>query len=280
FVERFAVPLPVTVIADQLGVSRDDLADFKRWSDDSVAPLGGMITRERQLECARSLVEFQTYFAQRIEERRANPQDDILSALVNAHLDVEAEADGSDTRPLDVPEMLSILNQILVAGNETTTNLLASAMLLLLQHPDQMRIVRDDPDAIEGLLEEALRLESPVQGLFRVATSDTELDGVPTPAGSRLVLMYASGNRDDAQFPAAANFDVCRADAKMHLAFGGGEHFCLGAALARLEARVAFEELLRRTTDIQLADEQGEFPHTPSFILRGLQELRVRIVPA
>jgi cytochrome P450 len=181
---------------------------------------------------------------------------------------------------LDVPEMLSILNQILVAGNETTTNLLASALLLLLQNPDQMQVVREDPSAVDGLIEEALRLESPVQGLFRVATADTKLDGVPIPAGSRLVVMYASGNRDDAQFPDAARFDVCRADAATHLAFGGGVHFCLGAALARLEARVAFEELLRRTAEIRLVDEQGEFPHTPSFILRGLTELPLRIVPA
>jgi cytochrome P450 len=266
-VSRFAVPLPLSVIADQLGVPRDDMALFKKWTDDSVAPLGGMISKERALECAQSIVEFQHYFARKIEERRRAPKDDILSDLIDARIDGVA--------PLDVAEMVSILQQFLVAGNETTSNLIASAVLLLLQNPDQLELVRRDPSLIPNMVEEALRLESPVQALFRVTTRDTELGGVRLPRGSRVVVLYAAANRDPAQFPDPDRFDVRRENARTHLAFGRGEHFCIGAALARKEAAVAFEILLARLPNLRLAPGANDFRHVPSFILRGLRELHV-----
>lgn len=266
-VEQFAVPLPLTVIADALGVPRADLPTFKRWSDDSVAPLGGMISHERELACARSTVEFQHYFANKLEERRAHPQDDILADLLNARLEGET--------PLNMGEMLNILQQLLVAGNETTTSLIASAMMLLLQHPEQRAAVWADRSRIPNLIEEALRMESPVQGLFRMAKVDVEIGGVTIPAGSRIVIMYASGNRDDEKFAQADKFDVCRANAKDHFAFGAGIHYCLGAPLARLEGKIAFEVLLDRLTNLRLAPGKKDFTHTPSFILRGLQTLHV-----
>ena len=266
-VGQFAVPLPLTVIANALGVPPADQAHFKRWSDDAVAPLGGMITPERELECARSTVEFQRYFAAKLDERRTAPQDDILTDLINARLEGET--------PLDTAEMLSILQQLLVAGNETTTNLIASAMLLLLQNPQQLAAVCTDHSLIPNCVEEALRCESPVQGLFRMARLDTELGGVKIPAGSRLVLMYASANRDDQEFPQAERFEVCRANAKDHVAFGAGIHYCLGAPLARLEATVAFETLLGRLQHLRLAEDKNDYRHTPSFILRGLKALHL-----
>ncbi len=266
-VSQFAVPLPLTVIANALGVPPADQALFKRWSDDAVAPLGGMITPERELECAKSTVEFQRYFAAKLDERRAAPQDDVLTDLINARLEGET--------PLNTAEMLNILQQLLVAGNETTTNLIASAMLLLLQNPQQLASVCADRSLIPNFVEEALRFESPVQGLFRMAKVETELGGVKIPAGSRLVLMYASGNRDDQEFPQADRFDICRANAKDHFAFGAGIHYCLGASLARLEATVAFETLLGRLPHIRLAEGQNDYTHTPSFILRGLKALHL-----
>jgi len=264
---QFAIGLPLSVIADALGVPRGDMDKFKRWSDDSVAPLGGMIGHDRRIECARSIVEFQRYFAARLEERRSNPRDDILTDLINARLD------GAD--PLNTAEMLSILQQLLVAGNETTTNLIGSAMMLLLRNPGQMKALIEDASLIPNMIEEALRLESPVQGLGRVATRDTELGGVRIPEGSRLIVMYASANRDGRQFHDAERFDVRRDNARAHVAFGQGIHFCLGAALARLEGRIAFETLLTVLKNIRMTPGRNDFAHTPSFILRGLKELHL-----
>ncbi|MFN0144977.1 MAG: cytochrome P450 [Dehalococcoidia bacterium] len=269
-IHDFAAPLPLTVIADALGVPRSDLWTFKRWSDDSVAPLSGFLTRERQLECARSIVEFQHYFAAKLDERRAQPQDDLLSDLIAARLDGET--------PLNTAEMLSILQQILVAGNETTTNLIASGTMLLCAHPGQLAAVRADPSLIGNLVEEALRMESPVQGLFRMAKVDTEVGGVKIPAGSRLILMYAAANRDEGVYSCPADFDVSRDNARTHLAFGHGIHFCLGAALARMEAMIAFETLLR-LPNLRFAPDKNDLTHVPSFILRGLKALHLEFDP-
>ncbi len=274
-VAQFAVPLPLTVIADALGVDRADMDRFKRWSDDSVAPLGGFLTREREIECARSIVEFQHYFAERLEERRTNPRDDILTDLLNAHIGLEGEA----ARPLTMAEMLSILQQLLVAGNETTTNLIASGMMLLARDPNLQAQLRREPERISNFVEEALRLESPVQGLFRQAVVDTEIGGTPVPAGTRLLLSYASANRDETRFSDADRVVLDREMPEDHLAFGRGIHFCLGAALARLEANVAFRLLLQRLDNIRTTEE-NDFTHVPSVILRGLKALHLEFDPA
>lgn len=266
-VSQFAIGLPLSVIADSLGVPRADMDKFKRWSDESVAPIGGRITHERQLECAQSHVEFQHYFADRLEERRIAPRDDILTDLINARLE------GVD--PLSVAEMLNILEQLLVAGNETTTNLIASAVMLLLQEPSRREALTADQSLIPNFVEEALRAESPVQGLFRVASADTEIGGVKIPARAQVVVMYASGNRDEAQFADAERVDISRENARMHLAFGQGVHFCIGAALARLEARVALKTILGRTRNLRFAAAGNDFTHMPSFILRGLKQLHL-----
>jgi cytochrome P450 len=269
-VAQYAVPLPLTVIADALGVPRTEMAAFKRWSDDSVAPLGNLLSYDRQVEVARSLVEFQHYFAEKIDERRRQPADDMLTDLVDARIDGEA---------LSTPDLLNIVQQMLVAGNETTTKLIASAMLLLVRHPDAMAAVVADRSLIPNLVEEALRIESPVQGLFRVTTTDTILGGVTIPAGAMCVMVYGSGNRDDAAFPDAARFDLHRDHGRSHLAFGLGTHYCIGASLARAEARIAFEVLLDRVGDIGLA--AGSPPvHEPNFVLRGLRELWLEFEPA
>ncbi len=265
---QFGVPLPLTVIADQLGVPRADMALFKKWSDDSVAPLGGMISPERALECAQSIVDLQHYFAKKIEERRTQARDDILSDLVDARLD--------GVEPLNVSEMLSILQQFLVAGNETTANLIASAIMLLIQNPDQLELVRDDPALIPNMIEEALRVESPVQTLFRMAKCDTEVGGVAIPKGARIAVSYAAANRDPAVFPDPDRFDVTRRNAREHLAFGRGEHFCIGASLARKEASIAFETLLESTKSWRFSPGKNDFRHVPSFILRGLEKLWIQ----
>jgi len=271
-VSQFAVGLPLTVIADALGVDRADMPQFKQWSDDAVAPLSGMLSPERMLECARSRVAMQHYMAERCRERADDPRDDLLSDLVGARFD-SGERAGEG---LDIAELLNVIEQLLVAGNETTTKLLASGMVALIERPEQMAAVRADHSLIPNLVEEALRFESPVQMLPRVAKVDVVVGGVDIPAGSILMMMYGCANRDDAKYPAGAEFDVTRPNARTHLAFGQGPHFCPGAALARSEARIAFEALLGRCSDWAIDATVAEPTHRElSMTLRGLSALHL-----
>jgi cytochrome P450 len=268
---RFAYPLPMTVIAEVLGVPHRDLDQFKRWSDDAVARLSAELPLDRQIACARSLVEFQHYFSERLDERERQPRDDMLTDLLNARTE--------GTAPLSRGEQLSMLQQLLVAGNETTTNLIANMVVLLLERPETWRTVCAEPDRAAAAVEEALRMESPVQGLFRSTTREVELGGVRIPAGAHLQLLYAAGNRDAAEFPDPERFDLERANASSHLAFGGGTHFCLGASLARLEGRIALQTLTARLPGLAL--EPGkELLRVPHFFLRGFEHLWVRWEPA
>lgn len=267
FVSQFTVPLPLIIIADQLGVPRDDMALFKEFSDALTTQISGIANRDQRIWAAKKSVEFQKYFAKVLDEKRANPTDDIISDLVRARMD--------DGEPMTTPELLSILNQLLAAGNETTTNSLSKGLLLLCQHPDQMQLVRDDPAMIEKLTEEVLRFDGPVQGLLRVTTCDTEIADTPIPKGAVVMLRYASANRDEHRYQNADKFDVTRGDKTGHLAFGLGTHFCLGAMLARKEMNVAFKIILERMKNIRLAAREETPVHEPNVILRGLKELHL-----
>ncbi|MEM9515989.1 MAG: cytochrome P450 [Actinomycetota bacterium] len=278
FVTQFGVPLPVEVIAKALNVPDSRLADFKRWSDDSIAGIGTQISLDDRIRAERGVNEFQHYFAEQLERRRTDPQDDLLTGLVNARID-EDDADVDDKRPLDMPEMLSIVQQLLVAGNETTTKLLTELMRLLAEHPDEWSKLRADPGRAPAVVEEGLRLSTPTQGMFRIATEDHELEGVQIPKGARLVIVFASANRDAALYDDGDGFQPDRENPRDHLAFGKGIHFCLGANLSRLESRVAMEELSRRIESFTLPDT-NEYGYFPSFMLRGLTRLDVDFVPA
>jgi cytochrome P450 len=279
FVEQFAVPLPVEVIAHALNVPESRMADFKRWSDDSIAGIGTNISLDARIEAEKGVNEYQHYFAAEFERRKTEPQDDLLTALLQARID-DDDPDVTDKRPLDMPEMLSIVQQLLVAGNETTTKLLTETMRLLANNPDQWAQLKADPSRAPAVIEEALRLSTPTQGMFRIATVDHELDGVHIPKGARMVIVFASANRDEALFADPDAFDPDREGLREHLAFGKGIHFCLGAALSRLEGKVALEELARRLDSFTLA-ESNSFEYFPSFLLRGLTRLDVTdIVPA
>ena len=256
----------------------DRLADFKRWSDDSIAGIGTNITLEQRLEAERGVNEFQHYFAAELDRRRTEPQDDLLTALLNARVD-DDDPEVTDKRELDVPEMLSIIQQLLVAGNETTTKLLTETMRLLAENPDEWTRLKQDPTRASQIVEEALRLSTPTQGMFRISTKDHELGGVHIPEGARLVIVFASANRDESLYPDPDGFDPDRENLRDHLAFGKGIHFCLGAALSRLEGKVALEELSRRLESFSLS-ETNEYQYFPSFLLRGLTRLDVDIVPA
>src|SRR5205807_5311253 len=275
-VSEFAVPLPIGVIADALGVPRGMQPTFRRWTDDSTDLIGADVTDQRRLDAARGLVEFQRYFAAELDDRRRSPRDDFLTDLLQAgepHLPPPrdySDEDGlddtrglhlpppSDMRPLDTAEMLSILHQLLVAGNETTTTLLAESLRLLLASPAEYARVAADRDGsyTAGVVEEALRLCAPAQGMFRVVTRDTVLGGVEIPAGATAILMYVSANRDEAQWPDADSFCPYRDGARHHLSFGSGIHFCVGAALSRAEAQAALPRLCRAMPDARLTADR------------------------
>ncbi len=265
FVHDFAVPLPVAVIASQIGIA-DDVATVKRWSDAFADRLGGMISKERELVCAREVVEFQHAMKVQIDARRAAPSNDLLSDLV--HAEIEGE------RPLDDAELMSILQQLMVAGNETTTSTLAGGVLLLIENPAEEARVRADRSLIPNMVEEMLRLESPTAGLWRVVKQDAELGGVNVPGGSMMMLRFAAANRDPARFEDPDRFDVTRKNARSHLAFGRGIHMCVGNMLSRKELAVAFEVLLERIASFTLAPD-ADLAHVPNMLLRGLRRLDI-----
>jgi cytochrome P450 len=265
-VHEFGVLLPLTIIAECLGVADDDLPVFKKWSDDFVAAIGNHKMDKSQL---RSLLlsqnEFFVYFQDKINERRASPRADLISDVIDARLDGE---------PLSDEEMLAMFNQFLVAGNETTTKLIAASARMLAERPELQQRLREHPELIAGFVEEALRLEAPVQGLYRTAVEDAVVGGVEVPKGSHLMLIYAAGNRDHRLFPDPETPDPERSNALRHLAFGHGEHFCIGSALARAEGRIAVEALLSRLDNISLAPD-NRFDFEPSYVLHGLKELHL-----
>jgi cytochrome P450 len=277
WVTHFAVPLPIEAIAHVLNVPNDRMADFKRWSDDSIANIGSVISDDRRVEAFRGIVEFQHYFAEQLERRRTEPAGDLMTDLVAAEIDDDA----GGKRPLDMAEMLSIVQQLLVAGNETTTKALTEGVMLLATHPEVWQKLRADPAGYAPLVtEEVLRLATPTQGMFRLVTRDTEIDGVPVPEGSRVILVYSGANRDPKVWGDDPDrFDPDRPNLKDHLAFGKGIHFCLGAPLSRLEMNTAFEALARRLERIELVDDQ-DLTYHPSFVLRGLVSLQVSVARA
>lgn len=269
-VHDFAVPLPVTVIARQIGMDDSDVGDVKRWSDAFADRLGAMANREREIECARLIVEFQQAVKLRIDARRdGQGPDDLLAAIVNARIDGE--------RPLDDAEILSVVQQLMVAGNETTTSTIAGGLLLLIRNPDQLAKVRANPALIPNMVEEMLRLLSPTAGLWRVAAHDTELGGTPIAKGEMLMLRFAAANRDPAYFADPDRFDVERKNARSHLAFGRGIHMCVGNMLSRKELAVAFERLIARYDRFELPEGLNDFHHAPNRLLRGLARLNVRM---
>lgn len=262
---RFAVPVPMYIIADQLGVPREHRDLFKEWSDAAVEPLGLMISDERKIECAKRAVTMQHYFAKVFESRRNEPKDDLITDLVTKQVDGE---------PLGLPELLSILNQLLVAGNETTTSAIGAAIVRLAQEPELAERLAREPELSDNFAEEILRHESPVQGLFRMTLDDVEVAGTLLPKGSLVNLRYGSANRDERKFDCPAQFNVDRRNASAHLAFGAGIHHCIGAQLARREISTAVRMLTLRLKDIRLA-EPDAVRHAPSIILRGLPLINI-----
>lgn len=259
-VSAFAAELPLLVIAEMLGVPGSDRAQFKLWSDAAIAA-GTEPTPENMAQSA----ELFQYFAGVLAERRLRPGDDVLSTLVGCEVDGER---------LSEFDLLSFCLTLLVAGNETTRNLLSHGMHALATHPGELAALRADRSLLPRAVEEMLRWGSPILAFMRTATRDAQLRGTRVREGDRLLLIYAAANRDESVFgDDAERFRVTR-DASRHVAFGFGEHFCLGAALARMEGRIAFEEILGRWARFELA---GEVERVPSMIVRGIERLPVAL---
>jgi cytochrome P450 len=256
FVGAFAAQLPLLVIAQMLGVPRSDQAQFKEWSDYIIAA-GTDPTPENVGKSA----ELFAYFAAVLAERRKRPTDDLLSTLVQSEIDGER---------LEEFDLLSFCMTLLVAGNETTRNLLSHGVVALATYPEELARLRRDRSLVPRAVEEMLRWGTPILAFMRTATRDVEVCGTAVREGDRLYMLYASANRDEAVFGQdAEDFRVTR-DASGHVSFGFGEHFCLGAVLARMEGRIAFEELLARFSRIELA---GDVERLPSLIVRGIDRL-------
>lgn len=271
FVSELAVPLPLTILAEVLGVDEGDLGTFKRWSDDFAGLFGAAPPDEARLESlATTSFEFDAYFRARIAERRESPRDDLLSDVVHAAAEGEA--------PLTSDEIVTMFAQVLVAGNETTTKMLTFAMSFLAERSELADSLRENPDLVPGFIEEVLRLESPIQGFWRRATRDTEVGGVAIPAGSLVLVLYGSGNRDESCFEDPDELRPERRADHPNLAFGLGAHFCLGARLARAEGRIVTEAMLSTFDHIAFAPEH-EVRVDPSFLLHGMQTLHLALQP-
>ncbi|MFD2396622.1 cytochrome P450 [Prauserella oleivorans] len=266
-ISEFALPLPMTVIAGILGVPPRMMRTFKKWSGAFTRGVGALeLPHEEICELFRSVGEFYDYFGEQLDIRRTEPADDLLTDLLEARLDGE--------QPLTQDEILQMLVQFLIGGNETTTNLIAGVMTHLLRDAALLERVTADPELIPNLVEECLRLEAPTQGMFRTTTTDTEIGGRAIPENSMVFLLYASGNRDVREFADPDTVELTESR-KHHLAFGRGEHVCIGANLARRETIVAVRTLLGRLHDIAPAVDLDQLQYHPTFILRGPKELRI-----
>jgi cytochrome P450 len=255
-VDVFSAPLPVLVIADLLGVSEGDRRDFRRWSDAAITASDGR--DDLHADDLASLSELVAFLDGHARAKAAAPGDDLVSLLATA------EVGG---RPLRRGELVTFTMSLLVAGNETTRHLLSGGLIALAEHPEQRSRLAADPSRVAAAVEECLRWTTPIQQFARTATADTTLGDVAVAEGDYLVMLYASGNRDEAVFgPTADRFDASREAPVANLSFGFGEHLCLGAALARLEARIALQELLARFPAYEVA---GPVEWLASSLVRG-----------
>lgn len=260
-VRQFSAPLPMTLIGELLGVGAEHRDRLQHWADVMVMLSDG---GEMSHRAGEAFVEYVAYTTQVIEDRRTAPSDDLIGILVDAEIDGEK---------LSFDELIGESLLLLVGGNETTRNVISGGMAALLRNPEQLARLREDPSLVPGAVEEALRWVSPVVNMARHTTREVEVRGTVIPADAIVMMLYGAANRDGEVFADPETFDAFRTP-NPHIAFGTGPHFCLGSSLARLEIRVAFEELIRRLPDLRLAPD-AELVHGPSSFIRGLTAMPV-----
>jgi cytochrome P450 len=267
FVAEFATPFPVRVISELLGLPAEDLELLIHFGRGEGAGRVYLPPEQRRAE-GRRAAELGAYVEDQLRDRCEHPRNDVLSELLRVQCERDGESNISDLAP-DASILLS-------GGLTTTAHMLTSAMLLVLRHPSELERLTESPELIGRVIEEVLRLESPVQWTPRRVMVDTELNGTHLPKGALLILAYGAGNRDRRAFAQPEEFAPDRRNVKEHLAFGYGPHFCLGAPLARLEGTIALERVLSRLSNIRLADESEEPRHAQNMTLRGLERLEIR----
>lgn len=285
FVSEIAVPLPLLMIAEMLGITIDKRDDFHRWSDAMIAAEGNLGNPAIMQQSVAAFMEYSTHMLGLIEARKSEPREDLISILVGADAQgtlrtfeisgASAFSQGEQHESLAASEMMMLLAVLLVAGNETTRNALSGGTQLLIENPEVRARLLENPSLIPAAVEEMLRLVSPVRSFSRTVTQDTVLHGKNLRAGDLVLLCYPSANRDAEQFKNPDSFDIDRNPAQ--LAFGVGSHFCLGASLARMELRVAFTHLLRRFPDMRYAAGGPVILNNP--LVRSCTEMRVRFTP-
>jgi cytochrome P450 len=265
-------PLTARIICEQLGFDFDQVGTERiaRWTTALLAQIGRMQTREQMLENARQMCELQNYIIPHIHDREKRPREDMMSDLVHARIP-------DDQNPtLSFEEKLSCIRALLIAGNDTTAAALTNMMMILATQPDLARELHrhaDDERYVMRFVEEVLRLEPPAHGLFRTTTREVELGGTTLPAYAQICILFASANDDDSQFKCPRTLDVTRTNINKHLTFGAGIHLCIGASLARMEIKVAAQEIIRRLDDIALALPPEELTYLPTLATQTLERL-------
>jgi cytochrome P450 len=263
---QFAYRFPALVIVEVLGVPREDMEQLKQWGDDWLALFSDSASTAELVEAAKGFVAFQNYFKDAFERREREPRDDLLTGILQALKNERVR--------LGIEDIVNVPINIMTAGHETGTLLMLSTMRFLLTHPEQLAQVKADPSLIPAAVEEGLRMEPAVHGIFRTTLRDVEVAGTVIPEGSRVLLVYGSANHDGRVFSDPERYDLHRDDVGEHLGFGRGTHFCVGAPLARLEQKVAFETLLGRLPNLRLSPGREPEPLV-HFWLRGPRSLHL-----
>lgn len=264
----FAMPMPGIFIAEQLGLARDEIEKFKKWADAMLAMATKPLDEAGARAAAEIELEAQHYLYKVFEDRRANPQDDIISALVHAH--------GDDEEALSTHELQNLMHQLITGGFETTQSAIAHSMWYLVRNPEMQDELRGNPAKVRAFIEEILRFESPVQGLGRLATKDVEVGGTMIPKGAMVLTRYGAANHDEEVFECPHKFDMGRKNVGAHLAFGSGAHFCVGAMLARQEMISSVDILLSRLKNIRLSRDLPNPVHEFSLFLIPMKELPIK----
>ncbi|HEX5805941.1 MAG TPA: cytochrome P450 [Macromonas sp.] len=263
---EFAIKLPMYMISEQLGVSKEDWRRFKHWSDISLEQINPVLDPQRELAITDELIHMQQYLWARGEHYMKTPADTLLSRLVNTEL---------EGRRLNAREYIAIAHQLLVAGNETTTSGIASGVLMLLQNPAVLQRLLAEPALVPNFVEEVLRLHAPSPNQYRQVKETCAINGVTLPKDSVVMVNYLSANRDPAKFDHPEQIDLDRANGRQHMAFGRGIHFCIGNQLARAEMRIAFERLLARLPQMKLDPAWPEPGYAPLYHVHALDQLHV-----